>query len=182
MIRGQCIVLTEIDPANAEVMRGWLTDPAVNEWLPAGHVPITSAAEREWYERAERESSAGTAYNFEIRTADDLRLLGICGLIDVDNIDRCAEVGIFIGETAEQNKGFGRDAIVTTLRFGFETLGLHTAQIRVIAGNDRALGLYESVGFSAIGTIREGRYVRGEFHDVMLLDMTRAEFDARYAS
>ena len=182
MIRGQRIVLTGIDPAHAEVVRGWLNDPAVHEWMLTGHVPITAAAEREWYERAERESAAGTAYNFEIRAADDLRLLGICGLTDVDSIDRHAEVGIFIGDVAEQNKGFGRDAIVTTLRFGFETLGLHTMRIRVVAGNERALGLYESVGFSAVGTIREGRYVRGRFRDVMMLDMTRAEFDARYAS
>ena len=77
MIRGQRIVLTGIDSANAEVVRGWLNDPAVHEWMLTGHVPITAAAEREWYERAERESAAGTAYNFEIRAADDLRLLGI---------------------------------------------------------------------------------------------------------
>ena len=182
MIRGQCTVLTGIDPANAELVRGWLNDPAVHEWMLTGHVPVTAIAEREWYELAERESAAGREFNFEIRAADDLRLLGICGLIGVNPIDRHADVGIFIGDVAEQNKGFGRDALVTTLRFGFETLGLHTVRIRVIAGNDRALGLYRSVGFSAVGTIRDGRYVRGRFYDVMLLDMTRAEFDARYAS
>lgn len=182
MIRGGSVVLTDIDPANSETVRGWVNDPDVNAWMVSGHVPVTKAAEAAWYERAELETAAGTAYKFEVHAADDMRLLGMCELMDVDRFDRHAEVGIMIGDTAEQGKGFGRDALRALIRFGFETLGLNTVRIRAIQGNERAIGLYRSIGFTDVGTWREGRYIRGRFHDVVLLDMTRAEFDAQGSS
>ena len=181
MIRGELVTLTALDPANAETVRGWISDPAINEWMVSGHVPVSALAERAWYAHAEQDIADGTAYNFEIHANDDSRLVGHCGLEHIDRFDRHGEIGIVIGQRAEHGKGFGRDAIVTLLRFGFETLGLNTVRIRAIAGNERAVALYRSVGFSDIGIYREGRYVRGQFHHVVLLDMTRADFDGRYA-
>lgn len=182
MMRGKRAVLTAADPANGETARSWVNDPDVNVWLEVGHVPVTHAAELAWYGRAEQDGAAGTAHQFEIHAADDMRLLGMCGLVGIDRFDRHSEAGIFIGGGIERGKGFGRDALVTLLRFAFETLGLNTVRIRVIEGNDEARALYQSVGFSDVGVLREGRYVRGQFHDVLLLDMTRGDFDTRYAS
>jgi RimJ/RimL family protein N-acetyltransferase len=179
MIRGSRVVLTGIDPSNAETVRGWINDPDINEWMLAGQIPLTRAAELAWYERCDAETAAGTGYQFEIHAAEDMRLLGVCGLVDVDRLDRHGELGIFIGDVAEHGRGFGRDAILTLLRFAFETLGLNTVRLRAIRGNDRAIGLYKSVGFSPVGAFRQGRYIRGRFHDVELLDITRAEFDAQ---
>lgn len=179
MIRGTKVVLTAVDPSNAETVRGWINDPDISEWMVSGHIPVTLAAELAWYEHAETTSSAGTAFQFEIHAADDMRLLGHCGLEDVDRIDRHGEVGIVIGDSAEHGKGFGRGALLALLRFAFETLGLNTVRIRGVMGNERALGLYRSVGFCDAGVWREGRYSRGRFHDVCLLDITRAEFDAQ---
>jgi len=180
MLPGKLVTLRGLDPSNAETVRRWLDDPDVHRWMEAGTVPITAAAELAWYEAAERNAAAGTEYEFEIHIAEDDRLIGHCGLFGVDRFDRHGEVGIFIGDVAEQGKGFGRDAIVTLLRFAFETLGLNTVRIRAIDGNERGLGLYRSIGFADVGVFRQGRYVRGAFHDVVLLDMTRGDFDSRY--
>jgi hypothetical protein len=38
MIKGEKIYLTELDRANAEVIRTWLNDPAVHRYLLVGHV------------------------------------------------------------------------------------------------------------------------------------------------
>jgi RimJ/RimL family protein N-acetyltransferase len=180
MIKGGIVVLTTLDPRNADTIRAWLHDPRVNEWLAAGHIPISAAAERAFYEQAERDRGRGVAYHFEIHASDDTRLLGQCSLMEVDAIDRHGELSIFIGEPAEHRKGFGRDALVALLRFAFHTIGLRTTRIRAVIGNGRAIELYRSVGFSEAGLFREARYVRGRFHDVAMLDMTREEFDARH--
>jgi RimJ/RimL family protein N-acetyltransferase len=182
MITEGRIVLTAVDPANADAVRGWVNDSDVNEWMIAGHLPVTLAAEQAWYELAEAHAAAGTGYQFEIHAADDLRLLGICGVVDIDRVDRHGEVGIFIGQAAEHGKGFGRDSLRALTRFAFETLGLNTLRIRAIQGNERAIGLYRSLGFADVGTWRQGRYVRGRFHDVVLLDITRFDFDAQGSS
>jgi RimJ/RimL family protein N-acetyltransferase len=180
MIKGSTVTLTALDPANADAVRAWLHDPRINEWLAAGHVPISAAAERAFYEQAERDRGRAAAHHFEIHASDDMRLLGQCSLMDIDLIDRHGELGIFIGEPTEHRKGFGSDALIALLRFAFHTIGLRTARIRAVTGNERAITLYRSIGFSVAGLFREARYVRGRFHDVALLDMTRAEFDALY--
>jgi RimJ/RimL family protein N-acetyltransferase len=180
MIQGSLVALTALDPANADTARGWLHDPHINEWLAVGHIPISAAGERTFYEQAQRDRDRGTAYQFEIHALDDMRLLGQCGLIAVDAVDRHGELGIFIGELAEHRKGFGRDALVILLRFAFHTIGLHTVRIRATTENERAIKLYRSLGLAVAGLLREARFVRGGFHDVVLLDMTREEFDTRY--
>jgi RimJ/RimL family protein N-acetyltransferase len=179
MLREGSVVLTALDPGHADIVRAWITDPEVNAWLATGHLPITHASELAFYAAADEESASGKGHHFEIHSADDMRLLGMCGVIEIDPIDRHGELGIFIGDPAGQGKGHGRDTINALLRFAFHTLGLNTIRLRAIEGNERALALYRKLGFRDVGTLREGRYVRGRFHDVALLDMTRGDYDAR---
>jgi RimJ/RimL family protein N-acetyltransferase len=144
MLRGDTVYLTALDPANAETARAWINDPDVNKWLLEGHIPISKAGELDWYARMD---ASPADHVLEIHVAEDGRCIGHVGLNDVDVRHGHGEISIVIGEKAEQNKGFGRDAIRTMLRFGFETLRLHRIEIRAAAGNDRALHLYRSIGF-----------------------------------
>lgn len=180
MIRGTSVNLTRFDTANAETLRGWLNDPAVNEWLISSQLPLSSEQELAFFELTEREWNAGTAYRFEIHAADDGRLIGICGLDAVSLLHRRGEVGIFIGSVADQNRGYGRDAIVTLLRFGFERLGLHSVAIKANVENERAVHLYDSIGFTETGRERECAFMRGRFRDHVCYDMLEDEFRARY--
>jgi RimJ/RimL family protein N-acetyltransferase len=182
MIRGSAVYLTRFDPASVDTARGWINDPAVNEWLLTGQVPISHAQEVAFFEMTEKEWGAGTAYRFEIHTLDDDRFIGICGLDTVNHIHRSGEVGILIGSLPDQNHGYGRDAIVTLLRFGFDTLGLHRIGIKANAGNERAAHLYASLGFTEVGRERDICYMRGAFHDHVCFDMLEDEFRARYGA
>ena len=182
MVRGEQVHLTRFDGSNAETVRGWLNDPAVNQWLLSGQIPVSREQEAAFYALTESEWSAGTAYRFEIRVSEDDRLIGICGLDAVSLIHRTGEVGIFIGSLEHQNLGYGRDALVTLLRFGFDTLGLHRIGIKVNTENDRAVHLYSSVGFTEVGRERHVAFMRGRFRDHLCFDMLDDEFRARYGT
>lgn len=177
MIRGEKVMLTALDPSNAETARGWVNDPDLNRWMLSGHVPLTPGAEIAWYERMD---ASDTDHIFEIHVAKDGRLIGHCGLHKADLIHRHAELAIMIGDVSAQNRGRGRDAIVATLRFGFGTLGLHRIEIRWIGGNERASHLYPSIGFKPVGVLREHVFLRGAYHDEHVLDMLEPEFAERY--
>ncbi|MHB1017211.1 MAG: GNAT family N-acetyltransferase [Coriobacteriia bacterium] len=180
MIRGTAIYLTRFDAANAEQARAWLNDPDVNEWMLSGQLPISRAQEVGFHELTERQWNEGTAYRFEIHAADDGRLIGIIGLDSVSLLHRTGEVGIFIGSRSDQNRGYGRDAIVTLLRFGFDALGLHRIAIKANAENARAVHLYSSIGFTETGSEREAVFMRGRFRNHVCFDMLEGEFRARY--
>jgi RimJ/RimL family protein N-acetyltransferase len=180
MIRGTVVYLTRFDKANAETLRSWLNDPAVNEWLISSQLPYSSEQEAAFFDLTEREWSAGTAYRFEIHVAEDDRLIGIVGLDSVSLLHRRGEVGIFIGSSTDQNRGYGRDAILTLLRFGFDRLGLHSIAIKANAENMRAVHLYSSIGFVETGRERECAFMRGRFRDHICYDMLASEFHERY--
>jgi RimJ/RimL family protein N-acetyltransferase len=179
MLLGDSIYLTNLDPANAETARAWINDPGINRYLLTGQVPVSIAAEAAFYERAVTSWSEGTAYHFEIHVTADGRYIGNCGLHNIDMRHRSAEIGILIGETSEQNRGYGRDAIMTLTRFGFDTLGLNRIEIRSQADNERSMHLYEKLGFKPMGRLREATFTFGRFVDEAIFDMLVGEWRAR---
>jgi RimJ/RimL family protein N-acetyltransferase len=179
MIRGEKIYLTELDLDNAETIRAWLNDPEVYKYLMVGHTPISKEDERRYYQA---DAVSSDTRNFEIHVAEDGRYIGNVGLKDIDPIHRHAELGISIGHKEDWGKGFGFDAIVTCLRYAFDTLGLHTVKIRAHADHSRALELYRRVGFVEVGRERETVFQDGRFADYVALDMIDREFRERYGA
>jgi len=177
MIAGRSVVLTALDPSNAETVRAWVNDPQVNRYMLTGHIPLTPAEELAFYHAAETSPSS---YVFEIHVSEDMRLIGHVGLDSVDLRHRHGEVGIMIGDTGAHGRGYGRDAIVTVLRFAFDTLGLHRVGIKAREDNERAVHLYSSIGFSEVGRERECDFAQGRFHDVIEFDMLDREFAGLY--
>ena len=182
MLVGAKVYLTPLDSTNAETARAWINDPRVNSWLQTGQIPISRLGELAFYATDESERSAGSAHRFEIHVIEDDRYIGNCGLEQVDSVHRHAEVGICIGSLPDQDQGFGRDTIMTLLRFGFDTLGLHRIAILANAENERAVHLYGSIGFTEVGREREVVYMRGQFRDHIVFDMLDREFREQHGT
>jgi RimJ/RimL family protein N-acetyltransferase len=175
MIRGERIYLSALDPSNAEIALGWFADPEVREWLLNGHIPMTLASEHAFYARMEASDSD---YVFEIHLAENDRYIGNAGINGVKLPERDGEIGILIGEKDCWNQGYGRDALLTLMRFGFETLGMHRLQIQAVEGHERAVHLYPSLGFTETGRRREAQFLHGRFWDDIMWDMLESEWRA----
>jgi RimJ/RimL family protein N-acetyltransferase len=179
MIRGEKIILTELDRDNAETIRAWLNDPEVHRYLLVGHVPITKEQEQRFYAA---QSESVTSFAFEIHLASDGTYLGNVGLRDVDFINRHAELGIVVGDKNAWGNGYGADAIVTCLRFAYLTLGLHRVFLKAHEDNARALDLYRRLGFVETGREREHVFSDGHFADYVVLDLLDREYRGLYCS
>jgi len=179
MIRGDKIYLSELDFANSEVVRGWLNDPEVYRYLMVGHTPIGRDDERNYYEA---HTNAGDTRDFEIHLAENGRYIGNIGIKGITLVHRRAEMGIVIGSKQDWGKGYAFDAIVTMLRYAFDTLGLHAVKIRAHEDHTRALDLYRRVGFVDVGRDREAVFQEGRFADYVALDIIDREFRERYGT
>ena len=88
---------------------------------------------------------------------------------------RHASIDIFV-TAARRGQGLGADAIRTLARHLFEARGHHRITIDPAATNERAIRVYERVGFKRVGIMRNyERGVDGEWHDGLLLDLLRDE-------
>lgn len=104
-----------------------------------------------------------------IYNADELK--GIFRLMNIDWIARVAELGIYIGDSKDRHKGYGRDGINLGLQYGFGKLNLAKIWLRVLSTNTTAQNLYESLGFEKEGVLKQHYYADGEHHDVTLFSL-----------
>jgi aminoglycoside 6'-N-acetyltransferase len=87
-----------------------------------------------------------------------------------------ASVDIFVG-TAAQGRGVGPDAMRTLIQWLFDVRGHHRLTVDPAAENDRAVRVYEKLGFRPVGVLR--RYERtedGVWRDALLMELLAEDF------
>jgi diamine N-acetyltransferase len=90
----------------------------------------------------------------EFAVVDGEKVVGVVELFNYDAADMRAEVGLFIEETS-RGKGYGKAALVLLLQYCKETLRLHQVVCDVTVDNAASLHLFESLGFSRCGILKE---------------------------
>lgn len=171
-IAGRHVYLAPLDLKDAEQYVEWLNDFETTAFLYAYHQVITRENELEWLRTAALKGEP----QFGIRLMDDDRLIGNCGLNNVNHVVGKAEMGIFLGEGECRGRGLGEEAVRLLLDFGFNVLNLHCIWLKVFAYNRQALQCYRKCGFKEAGRLREAMMMAGERHDEIMMDILAAEF------
>lgn len=76
-------------------------------------------------------------------------------------------------------KGFGKQALQLLLRWCFEEQNAHRVWLDVRAANTRAQHVYETMGFTLEGVLRDAVVVNGAFESLMVMSLLEEEYDAR---
>ena len=156
----------------------WYTDLRTTQTLLMTS-PMGEAMEERWFDRMV-EAHGTDRFFFVICRRDDDRAVGSIDLHDVDGRNGSASLGIAIGDPADTGHGYGSDALIALVSFGFDQLRLERIELEVYAYNDRARAVYERVGFVHEGTMRRALYRDGAFHDVHRMAVLRDEWAARH--
>jgi RimJ/RimL family protein N-acetyltransferase len=106
----------------------------------------------------------------------------LVGMISYYNIveDRGqAELGIYLGERAIWNQGYGSDAVITLLGYLFRETSLQVMYLSTYSTNERAQACYRKCGFQVTGTMRKYSSRAGYYTDVQMKAL-RNDFLARF--
>ncbi len=103
--------------------------------------------------------------------------IGGCGLRSIDRENGAAESNIFL-RPGTWDRGMGSDAMDALLDFGFGELRLERIYLHVFDYNARAQRSYEKSGYVREAVLRNARFHRGAYHDVILMAILRAEWEA----
>ncbi len=171
-ITGKNIYLSPIHMADVEQFTQWINDLDVTINLSVSPGIFTIEKEREALEKLGKDG-----YHFSIIHLHQDELIGICGLLDVNHINRTAEAGIFIGNKKYWNKGYGTEAMNALLDYAFNLLNLNSIFLRVHAFNQRAVKCYRKCGFKEIGIRREAYIAGGKKYDQLYMDILAREFE-----
>jgi RimJ/RimL family protein N-acetyltransferase len=170
MIHGDHVILRAIEREDLPNYVRWFADPQVLEYF-GPNAPMALAQEEQWYENMLNDRSV---CNFAVEFEG--RHIGGGGFSSIDGRHRSSEVGLFIGIPELWGQGLGHDVLQTLLRFGFEQMNLHRIYLRVFAGNERAVHLYEKLGFQHEGCWRQAEYRHGRYHDMLWMSILRDEW------
>jgi RimJ/RimL family protein N-acetyltransferase len=162
------IALGPIQSYDLEKMREWRNDVRIRKWCRQYDL-ISTDDQLEWYQRMRKDP---TIRMFRIQTKD--KFIGICGLTSIDMVNRRAEFSLYLGPQ-HQGQGFAMPALMTLIHHGFNTYGLNVIWGESFEGN-KAMRLFEAIGFKKEGTRREFYYRDGEYIDAHLYSITRNDW------
>ena len=171
-LMGERIYLSPVNIEDAAKYVEWFCDFSMSDGIGQSSKLVSVEAEREWLEK----SLKNNEYIFAIVNSENDKLIGNCGIHDINHKDRIATVGIFIGEEENRSNGYGAEALKLLLDYGFNYLNLNNIMLGVMSFNERAIACYKKVGFKEIGRRRQSYYLNGKYYDSIYMDILKEEF------
>jgi len=178
MLRGKRIKLTPIKREYIESFLRWFNDPEITQYLVM-YRPLTQMEEEDWFENLKNWQDT-IFFSIVVSEEDSSeKLIGNCGIHNINWKNRVGEVGIAIGEKQYHNKGFGTEAMELLLEYGFNTVNLNRIELFVYDYNTRAINMYKKLGYTEEGRKRQFIWNKGKYHDAIMMGMLAEEWRDR---
>jgi len=168
-IIGEKCYLSPLCVDDAAKYTEWLNDLEVAINITIASRSITAEGERKLLENLSAD------HNYAIVDARTDTLIGNCGFMNLNQLHRTADLGIFIGDKEYWGKGYGEEAIGLLTDYGFSILNLRNIMLSVYSFNKRAIRCYEKCGFHLIGRRREALEIGGAVYDILFMDLLASE-------
>ncbi len=164
-----------MNPEDYQIYTKWINDFKVSCGLGNGFNNYCLSKEKALIEKmAER------GHEYAIVREEDDKLLGNLSLFDIHQINRTAELGIFIGDREDHNKGYGQEAVKLILSYGFKVLNLNNIMLKVYSFNENAIAAYLKCGFKECGRRHESNFINGKYYDDVYMEILSRDFNSRY--
>ncbi|MFD2132238.1 GNAT family N-acetyltransferase [Pseudogracilibacillus auburnensis] len=177
MFENKIIKLRKLSANDYTTYHDWRNDIEVME-TTSPQLDIYTLEETEQYISAIVSQSTAKGYLIEYKETE--QTVGIVSLINIDYKNRSAECIIDIGVKDMWGKGIGTAAISLILDFAFNELNLHRVYLQVFSFNERAIKLYEKMGFIHEGKFRQALYRTGKWHDIVIMGILKDEYNQHF--
>jgi ribosomal-protein-alanine N-acetyltransferase len=131
--------------------------------------PYTEENGRKWYQK-QLDRNPGWVIEYHGKC------VGEAFLHHIDLQDKRARFAIGFFDSCLLGKGLGTKATKLILEYSFNELKLHRVDLRVLEYNERAIKSYEKAGFKQEGRERESAFIRGQWHDDIMMSILEQEF------
>jgi RimJ/RimL family protein N-acetyltransferase len=121
------------------------------------------------------------AVEFAVILLSNGGLIGFGGLFDITRA-MTGTLFVGIGERALWGNGYGAEATRLICEYGFFFRSLHSIKVEVNGYNQRAIRLYERLGFRLAGRLRGIVMLNGNRYDQIIMDLLRVEFELNHVS
>lgn len=171
ILKGEKVILRPIIMADAPRFVKWLSDPEVNKFTSRKRMNLKE--EKQWIKGLSKKLK--TEKHFAIDMKDKIHI-GSIDLRGIDLRDKKCKLGVLIGDKNYWNKGYGSDAIKILLDYGFKKLKLNRIELGVYSYNQRAIKVYNRLGFKLEGVKREDVFYKNKYHNSFVMGILKREW------
>jgi UDP-4-amino-4,6-dideoxy-N-acetyl-beta-L-altrosamine N-acetyltransferase len=174
MLSGNKIRLRPFEKSDLEKCKQWVNDPEIATLIKRV-LPVSMHEHIKWYEKVITDR---TKVTFALETTEKEQYIGNLGLEYIDWTSRKARFWIYL-DKAQWDKGYGKEAVSLLLNYSFYSLNLNKIYLDVGSFNKRAIKVYESIGFSTEGVLRQDFYTNGTYVDVLRMAILKRDFSSK---
>lgn len=141
-------------------------------FMPWCHPGYTLDESQAWTSERPSRWAERTEFDFALRTLEDGRFVGGCGLNCINQANRFANLGYWIRASAT-NQGFATEAVRLMVEFGFRRLELHRLEIVIAFDNTASMRVAEKAGARREGILRSRLRLHGRSVDAVMFSVVR---------
>ena len=167
--------LRELEREDIKKINKWRNDPELIACLGAPYRFINEDVDSDWYEKY-MHSRNNSVRCVIVNSENDEEILGLISLLDINYINRSAELHIMIGAAQNRGKGIGTFAVKSMVDHAFNNLNLRRIELGVLENNIPAIKLYEKTGFVKEGIKRKSNYKNGEYISLIIMALLKEEW------
>jgi len=112
---------------------------------------------------------------FVIEKRETGEQIGVLSLIEIDEINRKAEIDIIIDENFRGNR-FGKEAFFLGLKYAFDVLNLFKVYLLVLPSNETGQNIYSYFHCEVECRLKKEFFVNGEYVDAIRMCLFSPEF------
>ena len=142
-LTGDKVAFRAFKTCDGDYLKDWLNNNKINYYLEMGYRPYRDKEVKLFIDKA---INSDTDIVFTILDNNNYKVIGTCGLYNLDFISKRGQLNIIIGDEKYLSNGYGTDSVKLLLQYGFKRLGLNSIQLGVNAEN-QAIKSYKNAGF-----------------------------------
>jgi len=145
----------------------------LRQWLPWVDSTLEEEDTVAFIRSALEQFAAGDAVTAGIWHRNEFA--GVVGTHKIHRVYQKVELGYWLGESF-QGKGIVTDCCRAITTYLFEERELNRVEIHCAVGNTKSGAIPRRLGFKLEGTLRDGDFAGGRFHDLYVFGMLRREW------
>jgi len=149
----------------------WLNDPKINEFSQRRPFPVSWQGMKSYNDHYLNNPRQG--FVLAVIDRKEEKHIGNISLVNIQQVNRCAEIAILIGDRNSWSKGYGGEAIELLTDHAFSALNLH----KIFAGtfNPAFVACVKKLGWKKEGEFRERIWANNRYYNQIWMSILKSE-------
>jgi RimJ/RimL family protein N-acetyltransferase len=156
-----------------EVYLQWLNDEEICAFNSHAIFPNSMGKMKEYFNKVQ---SSNNDVILAIIHSDTGKHIGNVTLQNINWVYRNAEFAILLGDKDFWGNGYGEEAAILIVQYGFYRLNLHRIYCGTISGNSGMIKLADKLKMKEEGVRRMAVFKNGQYRDVIMYGVLKSEF------